>query len=118
MKCKKGDIQQLVNPLTKQTEWVNPSNIYIFIGKVDLNEVGQKRVFNGTPKQLGVFLSEKETEIQTLKEQLKETKDALATFKAQYKKTMRDVVTLLELVVPQMELNQIDLNNILESMEE
>ena len=68
IKCKKGDIQVLINPITKQTEWQNPSNIFIYIGKVDYNENGQKRVFSGTPMQLGVFLSEKEEEIQHFKE--------------------------------------------------
>lgn len=68
IKCKKGDIQVLINPITKQTEWQNPSNIYIYIGKVDCNENGQKRVFSGTPMQLGVFLSEKDEEIKHFKE--------------------------------------------------
>ena len=114
IKCKKGDIQVLVNPVTKQTEWQNPSNIYIYIGKVDYNENGQKRVFSGTPKQLGVFFSEKVDEIQKLKEEVK----ALKEFKASYKKTMKQVVALLEIVVPQLELNSIEINDILSSMEE
>lgn len=114
LKCKKGDIQVLVNPATKQTEWQNPSNIYIYIGKVDYNENGQKRVFSGTPKQLGVFLSEKEDEIQKLKEEVK----ALKEFKVSYKKTMKQVVAFLEIVVPQLELNSIEINDILSSMEE
>ena len=118
IKAKKGDIPQLVNPITNQQEWVNPSNIYVLIGKVDYNEAGQKRVFNGQPKQLGVFLSEKDEEIKNLKDQLKDAKETLTTFKAQYKRDMKNVVKLLELVVPQLELNSLELNNILSSMEE
>lgn len=117
LKIKKGDIQVLVNPLTKQCEWVNPSNIEINIGKVDYTETG-KKVTSGSPKKIGIYLSEKEKEIKDLQEENKELRNELSKFKATYKKNMKAVTKLLEILVPQMELNSLELNDILTNMED
>ena len=117
LKIKKGDIQVLVNPLTKQCEWVNPSNIEINIGNVDYTETG-KKVTSGSPKKIGIYLSEKEKEIKDLQEENKELRNELSKFKATYKKNMKAVTKLLEILVPQMELNSLELNDILTNMED
>lgn len=117
-KAKKGDIQVLVNPLTRQCVWVNPSNLDIYVGKVVMNDDCQKKVVSASPKQLGVILSELAAENKELRESNKDLKNELAKFKASYKNTMKGVTRLLEILVPQMELNQLELNDILTNMEE
>ena len=114
IKIKKGDIQVLLNPLTKQCVWISPSNLEVYVGNVVLNEDCKKKVVSATPKQLGVVISELTTENKELKEQNKELKNELSKFKASYKKTMKGVVKLLEILVPQMELNSLELNDLLD----
>lgn len=118
LKTKKGDIQILVNPLTKQFEFISPSNLEILVGTVVLNDTGKKKVVSAAPKQLGVVISELTAENKELKEKNKELKNELSSFKASYKKTMKGVVKLLEILVPQMELNSLELNDLLDNVEE
>lgn len=113
-----GDIQVLVNPITNQMEWISPSNLSIFVGKVDYDENGKKKVVSGALKKLGVFLSEKDEEIKELKEQLKEQKEQALAFKKQYKQTIKGIIKVLEIVVPQMELNSQEMNDLLFNLEE
>lgn len=69
LKAKRGDIQILVNPLTKQYEYISPSNLEILVGKVITNE-NKKTVVSAIPIKLGVFLSEKEKEISGLSDEI------------------------------------------------
>ena len=118
LKGKKGDLQVLVNPLTKQSEWCSPSDLAILVGKVDYTSGGQKKVTSAAPKTLGVLLSEQQAQVKELQKENAELRNELAKFKSSYKSTMKNVTKLLEILVPQMELNSLELNDILTNMED
>lgn len=68
LKAKKGQIQVLVNPLTKQFELIDPANLIVYVDKV------------GT-KKLGVSLAEHEEKINKLTEDYTKLKEEYLKFK-------------------------------------
>ena len=76
IKCKKGDITVLVNPFTKQTEWVNPYNLPIYVDN-------EKRL-------LGDVIKEHDK----LKKEMKELNNELLKFKDDSLKIQSDNLTL------------------------
>lgn len=102
----KGDLVMLVDPITKATSYISPSNVIVYVGTVK-EENGIKKVELGTPKQLGVFLSEKDKEI-------RDTRLELDQLKINYRKNMKKVIDVLHILVGQTELNSLDLNELLD----
>ncbi|MCR5112722.1 MAG: hypothetical protein K6A63_02165 [Acholeplasmatales bacterium] len=108
---KKGDIVMLIDPITQKKQYISPSNVIIYTGTVVTDEKGNKSVGTATPKQLGVFLSEKDAEIASL------TKE-LSQFKTSTRKSFKKLVSVLEILVGQTEVNNLDINEIIDSMED
>ena len=109
----KGDLVMLVDPITKATSYISPSNVIVYVGTVK-EENGIKKVELGTPILLGVFLSEKENEIRETKKELRETKKELSDLKINYKKNMKILIGVINVLVAQTEINSLDLNELLD----
>lgn len=80
LKMKKGDIMVLVNPVTKQTEWVSPSNLLINV--------------NGSLKKLGVVLEENQRHIEDLENENKKLKEEYLKLQDDVLKTQSDNLSL------------------------
>ena len=104
---KKYDIPMLIDPISQQQSWISPSNLVIFVGTVITDEKGNKKVGSAVPKELGVFLSEKDNEILKLNKEISD-------LKINYRKNMKKLVDVLNILVGQTELNALDLNEILD----
>ena len=104
---KKYDIPSLIDPVTKATCWISPTNMVIYVGTVVTDEKGNKKVGSAVPKELGVFLSEKDDEISKLKKEISD-------LKINYRKNMKKLVKVLNILVGQTEVNALDLNEILD----
>ena len=104
---KKGNIAILIDPLAQKQKWVSPNDLNVYIGTVKTDEKGNKTVSAGTLTTLGVFLSEKDDEITELK---KEVND----LKVNYRKNIKKLVDVLNILVGQTELNALDLNELLD----
>lgn len=76
IKCKKGDILVLLNPVTQQKEWVNPYNLPIYVDN-------EKRL-------LGDVIKEHDE----LKKEMKELNNELLKFKDDSLKIQSDNLTL------------------------
>lgn len=107
MSGKKGNIAVLIDPVTQKTQWVSPNDLIVYTGLVKTDEKGNKSVGAGTPKKLGVFLSEKDDEISRLNKEL-------SSLKLNYKKNMKKILDILHILVGQTELNSLDLNELLD----
>ena len=108
---KKFDIPYLIDPITQQRGWIAPSDLMIFIGTVITDEKGNKKVGSAVGKQLGVFLSEKENEIDSLRKELGE-------FKATTRKNTRYLLKIIEILIGQTELNGLNLQEIKDNLED
>lgn len=89
IKAKKGFIQVLVNPLTKQFELIDPSDLNIIVGRIE-----NGKVKSGSPYSLGLFLSKKDLEIQNLKEDYKKLNEEYLKFKDDSLKAQSDNLIL------------------------
>lgn len=81
IKAKKGDIQVLVNPLTRQFELISPSNLLVIIDKVGV-------------KKLGVVLLEHEQRINELTNENKKLNEEYLKFKDEALKNQSDNLIL------------------------
>lgn len=81
LKAKKGDIQVLVNPLTKQFELIQPHNLQLTIDKLGV-------------KKLGALLLEHEQRITTLEKENKKLNEEYLKFKDDTLKTQSDNLIL------------------------
>lgn len=107
----KGDIQILVEPISKACKWIKPDKLKIFIGNVITDANGNKSVGLATPKELGVFLSEKDAEILQLQKELNEEK-------IKNRKVQKKMVDILKVLIGQMQLNSLEINELLDMEEE
>ncbi len=108
---KKGDIAVLIDPVSQSKVYISPSNLIIYTGTVVTDKNGNKSVNMGTPKQLGVFLSEKDAEIASLQKEFNQ-------FKATTRKGLKQILQVLEILVGTTELNNLNINELMNSMEE
>lgn len=104
---KKGNIAILIDPVSQKQKWVSPNDLNIYIGTVKTDEKGIKTVGVGTLTTLGVFLSEKDDEI-------RQTKKELSDLKSNYRKNLKKLVDILNILVGQTEVNALDLNELLD----
>lgn len=107
----KYDIPYLVDPVTQAKNWISPSDLIIYVGTVVTDEKGNKKVGVATGKKLGVFLSEKDNEIDSLRKEI----TALST---SYRKNMKGLLTIIEMLIAQMSINNAELTDLVTKMEE
>jgi len=107
---KKFDIPYLIDPVTQTKGWMSPSNLMIFIGTVITDDKGNKKVGSATGKELGVFLSEKDDEIDKLRKEISE-------FKTTYRKNTKYLLSIIEILIGQTELNGLNLSEIKDNLE-
>ncbi len=107
---KKFDIPYLIDPVTQSKGWIAPSNLVVFIGTVIKDEKGNKKVGSATGKELGVFLSEKDNEIDSLRKELSELKTS-------YRKNMKYLLNIIEILIGQTELNGLNLSELKDNLE-
>lgn len=107
---KKFDIPFLLDPVTQSKGWIAPSDLIIFVGTVVTDDKGNKKVGSAVGKNLGVFLSEKENEIDTLRKEISELKTT-------YRKNMKELKKIIEILIGQTELNGLNLSEIKDNLE-
>lgn len=107
---KKYDLACLVDPVTQEKQWISPSNLIIYIGTVITDEKGNKKVGSALPKELGVFLSEKDNEIDQLRKEVGE-------FKSTYRKNTKYLLNIIEILIGQTEVNGLTLSEIKDNLE-
>lgn len=81
IKAKKGQIQVLVNPLTKQFELIDPANLVVYVDKV------------GT-KKIGVIVSEHEEKVTQVIKNYEALKEEYLKFKDEALKNQSDNLML------------------------
>lgn len=108
---KKYDLVFLTDPITQTKGYISPSDLVVYVGTVITDEKGNKKVGTATPKTLGVFLSEKDAEIDKLRKEVSE-------LRINNKNNIKKILTILEVLVGQTELNSLDLNEILDNLED
>lgn len=106
----KYDLRYLNDPITQETRWISPSDLMIFIGTVVTDKDGNKKVGSAVGKKLGVFLSEKDNEIDSLRKEITE-------FKTTYRKNTKYLLSIIEILIGQTELNGLNLSEIKDNLE-
>lgn len=107
---KKYDLQCLIDPATQQKGWISPSDLIIFVGTVITDDKGNKKVGSAIGKNLGVFLSEKDNEIDSLRKEINELKTT-------YRKNMKELSKIIEILIGQTELNGLNLSELKDNLE-
>ena len=107
----KGDIPVLVNPLTKEQKFINPTELLIYIGTIIQQENGLKKVGTGTLKQLGVALSENTNDIESLQKELSE-------LKISYRKVVNILIDICDVLVNTAVINNLDIQEIKNTIKE
>ena len=101
---KKGDILVYIDSMNQKPVQVNDLIVYVGTIVTDL-DTKEKKVVTGTPKKLGVLLTEQENRIDSLEKDL---------FKQQatYRKNTKKLLSIIEILVNQTELNNMNINDL------
>lgn len=110
-KGNKGDIEILVDSISQTKQYMSPSNLIVYVGTIKEDDKGNKSVILGAPNKLGVFLSSQKAEHEALRKEF----DA---YKATTRKTIKTLVNIVEILVGQTEANNLNLNEVLDSLED
>lgn len=107
---KKYDLVYLLDTTTQAKGYISPSDLIIFVGTVIKDDKGNKKVGTATPQTLGVFLSEKEKEIDSLRKEVSELKTT-------YRKNMKELSKIIKILIGQTELNGLNLSELKDNLE-
>ena len=101
---KKGDILVFVDSMNQK--YVNVNDLIVYVGTIVVDpDTNEKKVGSGTPKKLGVLLTEQQDTIEALQ---KEVNDITRTYRQNTKK----LVNIIEILVNQTELNNMNINDL------
>jgi len=110
-KVKKGMILIYTDEYGNQKA-ISPDELLVITGTVITNELTkEKKVGTGTPKKLGVLLSEQQNEIDNLNKEMNE-------LRTNNRKHIKTIVSMLEILINQAELQNLDINEIKKMQEE
>ena len=110
-KVKKGMILIYTDEFGNQKA-ISPDELLVITGTVITNELTkEKKVGIGTPKKLGVLLSEQQNDIDNLNKEVNE-------MRIQNRKHIKTIVSMLEILINQAELQNLDINEIKRMQEE
>ena len=106
----KGDI--LIYTDYDKQKPIKPNKMIIYVGTVvEDSNTGQKKVGSGVPKELGVVVSELVNEVDTLNKELSE-------LKLSYRKNMKLLVDIIDVLTSQTQLNNMNINDIKQNLED
>lgn len=108
-KINKGDILVYVDEYGNQKA-ISPDNILVKVGTI-ISTDNDKKVGTGTYKKLGVVLSELVNDLDTTKKELSE-------FRADYRANTKTIVSMIEILINQAELNNINIEDLKKIQEE
>ena len=101
---KKGDILVYTDSMNQKPVQVNDLIVYVGTIVVDA-DTKEKKIGSGTPKKLGVLLTEQQDAIDSLQ---KEVNNLTRTYRQNTKK----LVNIIEILVNQTELNNMNINDL------
>lgn len=90
---------------------ISPDELLVITGTVINDENNKKKVGVGTPKKLGVVLSE-------LIDETEKTQKELNELKISYRKTVNVLINICDVLVNQAVINNIDIQDLKANMEE
>ena len=99
----KGDILIYVDSSTQKA--INPNDLLIYIGTIITDKNGNKKIGTATPKKLGVVLSDLTNELDSTKKELNE-------LKISYRKNIKTLVSIVEILANQTALNNMNINDL------
>ena len=101
---KKGDILVYTDSMNQKYVQVNDLIVYIGTIVVDV-DTKEKKVVTGTPKKLGVLLTEQENRIDSVEKELN-------NLTRTYRRNTKKLLSIIEILVNQTELNNMNINDL------
>lgn len=102
--AKKGDILVYVDSLNQK--YVSVSDLIVYTGTIVVDaDTKEKKIGSGTPKKLGVLLTEQQDAIDSLQKELN-------NLTRTYRLTTKKLVNIIEILVNQTELNNMNINDL------
>ena len=99
----KGDMLIYVDSNTQKA--INPNDLLIYVGTIILDDKGNKKLGTAVPKKLGVVLSD-------LTNDLDKTQKELNELKISYRKNIKTLVSIIEILANQTALNNMNINDL------
>ena len=101
---KKGDVLVFTDSFNQKPVQVN--DLIVYVGTIVTDaDTGEKKVGSGTPKKLGVLLTEQQNAIESLE------KDLFSPQKT-YRRNTKKLLDIIEILVNQTELNNMNINDL------
>lgn len=102
--AKKGDILVCVDSLNQK--YVSVSDLIVYVGTIVVDaDTKEKKIGSGTPKKLGVLLTEQQNAIDSLQKEVN-------TLTRTYRQNTKKLLNIIEILVNQTELNNMNINDL------